>query len=114
MASVLFVGVDGQDPNIDLPPNVSSQELNAAINKGADAMKGAGYTVNLFLPPIMEGIAALETELQQKQYDLVLVSVSGTNLSAILSGRCRWRVVLLTIGLIVVGHQDRAEAYSVL
>lgn len=79
MASVLFMGVGGQDPNIALPPNVSAQELDAAINKGVEAMKEAGYTVTMFLPPIMEGIAALESELQQKKYDLVLVSVSICN-----------------------------------
>lgn len=76
MASVLFIGVSGQDPNIDLPPGVSAQELDAAIHKGTEAMKNAGYSVNLLMPPIMDGIAALEKDLETNRYDLVLVSVS--------------------------------------
>lgn len=80
MASVLFMGVGGHDPNIDLPPNVTAQELDAAINKGVEAIKNAGYTVRLFMPPIMEGIAALEKELQTTKYDLVLVGVSVSHL----------------------------------
>lgn len=77
MISVLFLGVGPQDPNIDLPPNVSAQALDAAINKGYEDLKNAGYKVNLFLPPIMEGIAALEKEMQTTKYDLVLVGVSA-------------------------------------
>lgn len=80
MASVLFMGVGPQDPNIDFPPNVSAQALEAAINKGFEDLKSAGYKVNLFLPPIMEGIAALEKELQTTKYDLVLVGVSAAYL----------------------------------
>ncbi|KAF2632557.1 hypothetical protein BU25DRAFT_405884 [Macroventuria anomochaeta] len=38
-------------------------------------MTNAGYKVNLFLPPIMAGIAALQEELQMTKYDLVLVSL---------------------------------------
>jgi hypothetical protein len=77
MASVLFMGVGPQDPNIDLPPNVSAQALGAAINKGVEDLKNAGYKVNLFLPNIMEGIDALEKELQTTKYDLVLIGVSA-------------------------------------
>ncbi|KAL1611585.1 hypothetical protein SLS59_000304 [Nothophoma quercina] len=75
MASVLFIGVSGQDPNIDLPPGVSAQELDAAIHKGTEAMKNAGYSVSLLMPPIMDGIAALEKDLETNRYDLVLVSL---------------------------------------
>ena len=80
MASVLFVGVSGQDPNIDLPPGVSAQELDTAIHKGTEAMKNAGYKVTLLMPPIMDGIAALEKDLETTRYDLVLVSVCVSNL----------------------------------
>jgi len=76
MASVLFVGVSAQDPNIDLPPNVTAQQLDAAINQSVEDLKNAGYQVVLFLPPIMEGINELEKELQKNKYDLVLVGVS--------------------------------------
>lgn len=76
MATVLFIGVSPQDPNIDLPPNVSAQALDAAIHKGVEDLKNAGYSVNLFQPPIMKGIDALEKELQMTKFDLVLVGVS--------------------------------------
>ncbi|KAF3051700.1 hypothetical protein E8E11_011314 [Didymella keratinophila] len=75
MASVLFVGVSAQDPNIDLPPNVTAQQLDAAINQSVEDLKNAGYQVVLFLPPIMEGINELEKELQKNKYDLVLVGL---------------------------------------
>jgi hypothetical protein len=77
MATVLFMGVGAEDPNIDLPPNVTAQALNTAINQGVHELQSAGYKVNLFLPPIMEGIDALEKELQTTKYDLVLVGVSA-------------------------------------
>lgn len=79
MPSVLFMSVGPQDPNITLPPNVTAQELSAALTKGADSMTHAGYTVTLFLPPIMQGIAALEKELETTRYDLVLVGVSSSH-----------------------------------
>jgi hypothetical protein len=76
MASVLFMGIGGDDPSLQLTPNVSSQELNAAIDKGSQSLTDAGYKVTLFLPPMMDGIAALEKELQLNKHDLVLVGVS--------------------------------------
>ncbi|KAF2997390.1 hypothetical protein E8E13_004924 [Curvularia kusanoi] len=75
MASVLFMGIGGDDPSLDLPPNVSSQQLNALIDKGAQSLTDAGYKVTLFLPPMMDGITALEKELQSNKHDLVLVGV---------------------------------------
>jgi hypothetical protein len=77
MASVLFMGTAPQDPNIDLPPNVSEEVLDTALNKGVEELKNAGYQVVLFLPPIMEGIDELEKELQRNKYDLVLIGVSA-------------------------------------
>ena len=77
MATVLFMGVAPQDPNIDLPPNVSAQALDVGLNQSVEDMKNAGYQVVLFLPPIMEGINELEKELQKNKYDLVLVGVSA-------------------------------------
>jgi hypothetical protein len=76
MPSVLFMGVGPQDPDLTLPPNLTAQELDAAINKGASDMREAGYTVNLFLPHLREGIARLEEDLKTNRYDLVLVGVS--------------------------------------
>ena len=76
MASVLFMGIGGDDPSLQLPPNVSSQQLNAAIDKGSQSLTDAGYKVTLFLPPMLDGIAALEKELQSNKHDLVLVGVS--------------------------------------
>ncbi|KAF3040288.1 hypothetical protein E8E12_005989 [Didymella heteroderae] len=76
MATVLFMGVAPQDPNIDLPPNVSAQALDVGLNQSVEDMKNAGYQVVLFLPPIMEGINELEKELQKNKYDLVLVGLS--------------------------------------
>ncbi|KAJ4384235.1 hypothetical protein N0V86_001082 [Didymella sp. IMI 355093] len=76
MASVLFMGAAPQDPNIDLPPNVSEQVLDTAINKGVEELKNAGYQVVLFLPPIMEGIDELEKELSKNKYDLVLIGTA--------------------------------------
>ena len=84
------MGVSGQDPNIALPPNVTAQELDAAVKKGVEAMQRAGYTVTMFLPPIMEGITALESELQQKKYDLVLITVgiSTYSIRRVYSRKC--------------------------
>ena len=76
MASVLFIGVSAQDPNIDLPPKVTAQALDTAINQSVEDLKNAGYQVVLFLPPIMDGINELEKELQKNKYELVLVGVS--------------------------------------
>jgi hypothetical protein len=76
MASVLFMGIGGDDPSLQLPPNVSSQQLNEAIDKGSQSLTDAGYKVTLFLPPMLDGIAALEKELQSNKHDLVLVGVS--------------------------------------
>lgn len=75
MVSVLYMGVAPQDPNIDLPPNVSAEILHAGMNKSVEDMKNAGYHVVHFLPPIMQGIDELEKELQKNKYDLVLVGV---------------------------------------
>jgi hypothetical protein len=111
MASVLFIGVSGQDPDIDLPPGVSAQELDTAIHKGVEAIKNAGYKVNLLIPPIMDGIAALEKDLETNRYDLVLVSVCITDL-------CTHRRTLLSMNSLLTSeaarHQDRTKAYTVL
>ena len=77
MVSVLFMGIGGDDPSLQLPPNVSSQQLNAAIDKASQSLTEAGYTVTLFLPHMLDGIAALEKELQSNKHDLVLVGVSN-------------------------------------
>jgi hypothetical protein len=77
MATVLYMGVAPQDPNIDLPPGVSAEMLDGGMNKSVDDLKNAGYQVVHFLPPIMQGIDELEKELQRNKYDLVLVGVSG-------------------------------------
>jgi predicted secreted protein len=76
MATVLYMGVAPQDPNIDLPPGVSAEILDAGMNKSVEDLKNAGYQVVHFLPPIMQGIDELEKELQRNKYDLVLVGVS--------------------------------------
>ncbi|KAJ4413217.1 hypothetical protein N0V91_000191 [Didymella pomorum] len=76
MATVLYMGVAPQDPNIDLPPGVSAEMLDGGMNKSVDDLKNAGYQVVHFLPPIMQGIDELEKELQRNKYDLVLVGLS--------------------------------------